>query len=339
MGKIHHPLPVESATNPSVEPTLQLRENGPENEYFRFFPGFLLLGPQRTGTNWLYQNLKRHPQIFLPRVKETHYFSTLGQPDHRRFLFDYADDFLREFMRDTPKTWLEKNYAALKKYRDRYKVEIRGEATPTNALIDAHQIGEILKIQPNLKAVLILRDPIEQAWERARNAVIRLYGRDGLNRVGAEDFARFFEETAPAKQAAGYSEIISKWANALKPGNLFVGDFRMIQCAPAALLTSLHDFLGVRSGTKYSGRHLEERFGISRSKEEREPIPEGMLEFLNDYFREESRDYQRIDRTLNSFAVPQISVAHHRFPTSGAPVSLGLDRVVTPLRDRKAVLA
>ena len=41
------------------------------------FPSFLIVGPQRTGTTWLYHNLKCHPQIFLLRDKETFYFTAI----------------------------------------------------------------------------------------------------------------------------------------------------------------------------------------------------------------------------------------------------------------------
>src|SRR5438128_12200402 len=37
-------------------------------------PRFLGVGAPRAGTSWLYQNLKPHPQIWLPPLKELHYF-------------------------------------------------------------------------------------------------------------------------------------------------------------------------------------------------------------------------------------------------------------------------
>ena len=38
------------------------------------FPDFLCIGAQRSGTTWLYQNLRRHPEIWMPPAKEIHYF-------------------------------------------------------------------------------------------------------------------------------------------------------------------------------------------------------------------------------------------------------------------------
>src|SRR5262245_5658054 len=37
-------------------------------------PTFLGVGPERTGTTWLYRSLCRHPEIEMPPVKELRYF-------------------------------------------------------------------------------------------------------------------------------------------------------------------------------------------------------------------------------------------------------------------------
>ena len=37
-------------------------------------PAFIGVGPEKTGTSWLYRNLKAHPDLFLPPIKELKYF-------------------------------------------------------------------------------------------------------------------------------------------------------------------------------------------------------------------------------------------------------------------------
>ena len=37
-------------------------------------PNFFVVGCQRCGTTWLYEMLKEHPEIFLPKKKELHFF-------------------------------------------------------------------------------------------------------------------------------------------------------------------------------------------------------------------------------------------------------------------------
>ena len=40
-------------------------------------PDFLVISPPKTGTTWLAANLRCHPQIFVPDIKEVKYFSSL----------------------------------------------------------------------------------------------------------------------------------------------------------------------------------------------------------------------------------------------------------------------
>ncbi|CAN0584770.1 unnamed protein product, partial [Laminaria digitata] len=54
-------------------------------------PDFICIGAQKAATTWLYQSLKARPDIFLPVIKELHYFSQLHAqhphiygPTHRK---------------------------------------------------------------------------------------------------------------------------------------------------------------------------------------------------------------------------------------------------------------
>ena len=37
-------------------------------------PAFLGIGVQRAATTWVYECLRAHPEVFLPDLKEVHYF-------------------------------------------------------------------------------------------------------------------------------------------------------------------------------------------------------------------------------------------------------------------------
>jgi hypothetical protein len=57
-------------------------------------PNFLVIGAMKAGTSSLYEQLRRHPQVFLPKLKEPHFFSVkerwhLGI-DWYEHLFDQA---------------------------------------------------------------------------------------------------------------------------------------------------------------------------------------------------------------------------------------------------------
>jgi hypothetical protein len=67
-------------------------------------PNFLIIGAEKAGTTWLYDRLKRHPDIFMPEVKEIHYFnsrkSTLESNSHYE---DHDLDWYRDFFRHQKK--------------------------------------------------------------------------------------------------------------------------------------------------------------------------------------------------------------------------------------------
>ena len=267
-----------------------LRVRDPERVRLDLFPDFLILGPQRTGTTWLYHNLKKHPQIFLPRQKETYFFTTLGRPDHPHFECEHLDDFLERHLTERPRHRLKRHYDSLRHCRELYRPTARGEATATNALLRPEVIRELVAVNPDLKAVLMLRDPIERAWSHAKKDLVRRHGRRPED-VPAEDYARFFRASGQ-RGLANYGEMLRTWTRELKPGHVFVGDFDMIAQSPDRLLTGLHQFLGVRSGPRYFNRHLEERINPAGSGEG--GVPPAAREILTGLLATEMAQYQEL---------------------------------------------
>lgn len=117
-------------------------------------PNFLVAGFPKCGSTSLYYYLREHPQIFLPKQKELHYFSfdiikklNTGRGDKQIKKFHIGD---------------------LKKYQscfDSVTTEIAiGDVSPSYAnypeVID--KIKQTLHKDP--KIVLILRDPIQRAY-------------------------------------------------------------------------------------------------------------------------------------------------------------------------------
>lgn len=40
-------------------------------------PDFLVIGAQKAGTTFLHRVLRNHPEIYIPYIKELHYYDTL----------------------------------------------------------------------------------------------------------------------------------------------------------------------------------------------------------------------------------------------------------------------
>ena len=63
----------------------------------------MLIGPQRTGTTWMYQNLRHHPQLLFAPDKEIYFFDLLNQTNHRRYRSSSLCWYLEFFARELPR--------------------------------------------------------------------------------------------------------------------------------------------------------------------------------------------------------------------------------------------
>lgn len=254
----------------------------------RRFPDFLILGPQRTGTTWLYFNLHLHPQILLHRMKETYFFSTLGKPDHPHFLFPTLEDYLGSYEESLTEQ-LKKHYICLRKSLSFYRPKILGEATASYALLPDEIIAEIVRLNPKIKGIIMLRDPVERAWSHAKKTLVR-----GKNEpVGFEKFRAYFE-TSGQKQRAGYSTMIAAWKKHLAPGHLYIGRYDRIASGPKAFIEDVERFLGVTTKALYFNRHLH----IKLNPTSEDSMPGEVRGFLEEFLARDVESYRELIREV-----------------------------------------
>src|SRR5205085_831376 len=116
-------------------------------EASRLGPDFLCMGAQKAGTGWLYEQLRNHPDFWMPPMKELHYFDRIAgnspaerslplarkEQDRLRIARERADDqrdeeFLKQFERLSGNLSLDvEGYAAL---FDPKRDLISGDITP-----------------------------------------------------------------------------------------------------------------------------------------------------------------------------------------------------------------
>jgi len=108
---------------------------------------FLGIGAQKCGTTWLYEQLRKHPEIAFPAGKEVHFW------DQR-----YAKGI------DWYSSLFEGSGLAGKQC---------GEITPAYAILGRDTIKACHVNFPDLKLIYIIRNPIERAWSSAKMALAR----------------------------------------------------------------------------------------------------------------------------------------------------------------------
>lgn len=103
---------------------------------------FLIGGVQKSGTTALAECLRLHPDVCLPRGKETHVFDDPA--------FDDAWDVTQV-------------NAALRPHYDEPLVAVQvGDATPVYSFFE-HCMARIARYNPGMRWVILLRDPVERA--------------------------------------------------------------------------------------------------------------------------------------------------------------------------------
>lgn len=129
---------------------------GAVNDTEFVWPNFYVVGGQKCGTTSLWAHLKQHAQVYLPAVKEPHFFAntkgTQRDPGQSRFPGDL----------DT--------YQAL--YRPGRQFRAIGDASPSY-LCDEDAPRLIHEVCPEAKIIIMLRDPIERAYSHYLMPVMR----------------------------------------------------------------------------------------------------------------------------------------------------------------------
>jgi len=116
---------------------------GAEREPSGRVPDFFIVGHHKSGTTALYEMLRRHPEIFMPELKEPRFFAgdlrSLLAPSAASGLPETLDEYLALFEGASPS-------------------QRAGEASPSY-LRSRTAAAEIAQIQPAARIIAILREP------------------------------------------------------------------------------------------------------------------------------------------------------------------------------------
>jgi hypothetical protein len=212
-------------------------------------PDFLVIGAHRAGTTWLHRVLRKHPALWLPPVKELHYFDQLKaartwqdekrwrralmsgprilDPWHLRFLFGRRTD-----------DW----YAGLF-YRAQRRGYLTGEITPAYATLDEDVLRRIQRLNPEIKLIFTMRDPVDRAWSAVNNGVRKGFGGGALTIQNALERAH----TKSFLARSAYTDTITRLQSVFAPSQLHFCFFDHLKEEPRRFVGSLLSYLGVDS--------------------------------------------------------------------------------------------
>lgn len=180
------------------------------------FPDFLGIGAMKSGTTWLYENLYCHPEIFLPATKELYHFSIhFHKQSLKRYCANFSDAGERK----------------------------KGDITPGYGIINIDRIRYIKALNPDMRLIFLIRNPIYRTWSEAyMNLVVKR--QRALHDIDYGEFCSYIESDACRKRS-DYAQIINNWLRFFPREQMFVGLYEEISDHPKQLLTNLFRFLGV----------------------------------------------------------------------------------------------
>jgi len=185
-------------------------------------PDWLVVAPPKTGTSWLYANLREHSELFVPKIKELKYFSHRFESDDLRCYLDHFREGLGKS---------------------------KGEVSPSYSMLPRRTIRLIRRLMPDLKVIYLMRDPIERAWSHARHS-FRQGEANFKGRFGAIDDVTDEEWIVNLRDdwnrlSSDYLGQLERWRSVFPREQVYVGFFEDLTRSPRTFLRHVLEFLAV----------------------------------------------------------------------------------------------
>lgn len=221
-------------------------------------PEFLVIGAARAGTTALYSFLRRHPQVFMPRVKEPNYFAYAGRTLDCK---GPGAEFINNSVTST------EAYRAL--FADAPAGAIRGEASPLY-LHEPAAPANIAREAPSARMVAILRNPVEQAFSHFMYATkLRIEDEADFTRALALEDRRLAEGWQPLfgySRFPRYGEQLARYFDLFPRDQILIRTYEEFQADPAGLLADIFGFIGADPGFRPDTSATVNAGGVPKSR-------------------------------------------------------------------------
>lgn len=264
-------------------------------------PNFLVIGAHKSATSWLYSCLKSHPDICLPPIKEIHYFDRSKRYDSPNFLtisspfrrFTLKSFFLRlsylvktHFSLNDIKNffwYLKFNFSYyddkwyLSLFKQKKKHQICGEVTPSYSILDITDIKKIKKLNPNLKIIFLMRNPIERAW----SAFLMKVKQENLNydNMAISDIINILSSKGIIARG-DYLTILKNWSSVFPKNQVYIDYYDNIKDNPKIVLSKIFRYLDVSDNMGAINIPFNKKINASKDI----PMPKEVRKFLHDKY-------------------------------------------------------
>ncbi len=178
----------------------------------RALPDFLYIGPDKSGSTWMYRMLQKHPECFVPRVKDIYFFDRY---------YERGLDWYASFFRDAPA-----------------EARAIGELSH-DYLFSAHAVARIRRDLPRVKLFTSLRNPVERSFSQYLYMV-----RSGMTRGPFEEAVRQYPEIIDNSM---YYKHLVRYMESFEPSRLAVFLFDELVADPRGFGRRMFEYLGLEA--------------------------------------------------------------------------------------------
>ncbi len=218
-------------------------------------PHFIGIGSVKSATSWLNLILKKHPMIWMPPMKELHYFNRRNNRSHFGALLFEKDNIKSKNrfrnLRRLPKKQLfwSYNYFFKKRNINYYQSlftpsteQICGEITPKYHQISDNKIKEVFSTIPNVKIIYLLRNPIERDWSQLCMTFKNRFQKDP-SKSSTKELSLYYKPKYILQSS--YAQHSTRWEKYFDSHQIFYGFYEEVNGNPYEFTEQIFDFLGV----------------------------------------------------------------------------------------------
>ena len=250
-------------------------------------PDFLGIGAQKSATRWLYRRLSQHPEVYLTYIKELHYFDKLRGLG----FFDRFSE--RSWKKATKKFSLKKSQHlswmlkyTLGRYNDDWYSSLfaaagerkSGEITPEYSGLPVRDIKVIKEINPDLRIIYLLRDPVSRAWSHFRMQ-IRHTGKR-IEDLSDEEVIKWLDSEV-IYEKGNYYDNLSRWMEVFPENQILIGYLEEVANTPSDLIRRVQDHIGI-APINFDQDSLEEKNHVGIKV----PFKDSYKDFLREKYRD-----------------------------------------------------
>jgi hypothetical protein len=262
-------------------------------------PDFVCIGAVKAGTQWLYDQVRSHPDCWMTPIKELHYFNQARVRAFPPANFLRAGDRARLRRRADPRALAF--FSALRMcegyglepdlYRSLFLPKgdkKSGDVSPGYCALDAATVEAVAHALPETKFLYIAREPVARAWSDI--SMTARQGKFDRKVLWCEAALRHYLTEKRMDDLSYSSRIVQRWASAFPPERFRVFFFDVTEADSDGQRREIFKWIGLDPDKH--GRYAPD-FNVKKGREKLTLTPQ-IRGWLESFYAAEREAFNRL---------------------------------------------